>query len=105
MWSKAGEEVGALRESISKALAKLQDGQKGLERGSGCLTAAAQRDVYDSWDRYAKALSGRCGSLAGLFEKVGTDQVRTDEAIKAEIAKLKVQYEETPVVGGQAVRR
>jgi hypothetical protein len=101
-WSKAGEGVGSLPENISKALAQLEDGQKGLGKDSGCLTAAAQRDVYDSWERYVKDVSGRCDVLAGLFEKVGNDQMRTDEAIKAEIAKLKVQYEDTPAVGGQA---
>ncbi|MFF2512242.1 hypothetical protein [Streptomyces sp. NPDC058086] len=101
-WSKAGEGVGSLPKNISKALAQLEDGQKGLGKDSGCLTAAAQRDVYDSWERYVKDVSGRCDALAGLFEKVGNDQMRTDEAIKTEIAKLKVRYEDTPAVGGQA---
>ncbi|MFI6404984.1 hypothetical protein [Streptomyces sp. NPDC050548] len=101
-WSKAGEGVGSLSENISRALAKLADGQKGLGKDSGCLTAAAQRDVYGSWERYVKDVSGRCDALAGLLEKVGNGQVRTDEAIKAEIAELKVQYEDTPAVGGQA---
>lgn len=94
--------MGSLSENISRALAQLADGQKGLGKYSGCLAAAAQQDVYDSWERYVKDVSGRCDALAGLFEKVGNDQVRTDEAIKAEIAELKVQYEDTPAVGGQA---
>ncbi|MDF3141214.1 MULTISPECIES: hypothetical protein [unclassified Streptomyces] len=101
-WSKAGKDVGALRGNIGKALAKLEDGQKGLGDASGSLTAAAQRDVYDSWERYVKDVSRRCDALAGVFEKVGNDQMRTDEAVKAEIATLKVQFEDTPVVGGQA---
>lgn len=104
-WSKAGEGVGSLPENINKALVELENGQKGLSKGSGCLTAAAQRDIYASWERYAKDVSGRCDALAGLFEKVGDDQVRTDEAIKAEITKLTVQYEDTPAVGGQAGSR
>ena len=95
-WSKAGQTVGSLPENISKALAKLEDGQKGLGKDSGCLTAAAQRDVYDSWERYVKDVSGRCGALAGLLEKTGNDQLKTDQAIKAEITELKVEYEDTP---------
>ncbi|MEU0676060.1 hypothetical protein ABZ330_24830 [Streptomyces sp. NPDC006172] len=101
-WSKAGEDVGSLTEDINKAVAKLEDGQKGLGKDSGCLTGVAQRDVHASWERYVKDVSGRCDALAGVFEKVGTDQVRTDEAIKAEIGSLKVQYEDTPAAGGQA---
>ncbi|MEH0544131.1 hypothetical protein ACWGH3_29210 [Streptomyces sp. NPDC054884] len=101
-WSKAGEGVGSLTKNINKALVELENGQKGLGKDSGCLTAVAQRDVYASWERYVKDVSGRCDALAGVFEKVGNDQVRTDEAIKAEIARLKVQYEDTPAVGGQA---
>ncbi|MFE3269880.1 hypothetical protein [Streptomyces sp. NPDC059215] len=100
-WSKAGEGVGSLRKDISRALAQLDDGQKSLGKDSGCLSAAAQRDVHDSWERYVKGVSACCDALAGLFEKVGNDQMRTDEAIEAEIAELKVQYADTPAVGGQ----
>jgi hypothetical protein len=101
-WSKAGQGVGALRGNISTALTKLGDGQKGLGGDSGCLTAAAQRDVYGSWERYIKDVSGRCETLAELFEKVGNDLWRTDEAIKGEIARVEVQYKDTPDVGGRA---
>ncbi|MET9127649.1 hypothetical protein [Streptomyces sp. NPDC004528] len=76
--------------------------QKGLSKDSGCLNAAALRDVHDSWERYVKDVSARCDAPAWLFEKVGNNRMRTDEAIKAEIAELKVQYEDTPAVGGQA---
>lgn len=102
VWSKAGQGVGALRENISTALTKLEDGQKGLGNDSGCLTAAAQQDVYESWARYIKDVSGRCGRLADVFEKVGNDQMRTDEAIKGEIARVEIQYKDSPDVGGQA---
>jgi hypothetical protein len=101
-WSKAGQGVGALRGNISKALTKLEDGQKGLGADSGCLTAAVQKDVYDSWERYIKDVSGRCETLAELFEKVGNDLLRTDEAIKGEIARVEIQNKDTPEVGGQA---
>ncbi|MFD6325975.1 hypothetical protein ACFWOL_24620 [Streptomyces sp. NPDC058442] len=89
-WSKAGEGVGDLRENTRKALRKLADGQAGLDKGSGCLTVAAQQGVYDSWERRAKDISELCDGLAGVLEKTGNDLLRTDEAIKAEIARLRV---------------
>lgn len=104
-WTKAGQGVGSLRENITTALVKLEDGQTGLGMDSGCLTAAAQRDVYDSWKRYVKDVSGRCGALAGVLEKTGNDQLKTDQAIQAEIDKLKSGYEDTPAVGGQSEGR
>ncbi|MFE1861684.1 hypothetical protein [Streptomyces anandii] len=98
-WAKAGEEVGSLRSHVSKALAKLDEGQKGLGSDSGCQTATAQREVHASWERYVKAVTGRCGKLAGLLDQVGRDQLRTDEAIKSEIQALTLAYEDTPAVG------
>ncbi|MFF8025745.1 hypothetical protein ACFZDJ_32600 [Streptomyces sp. NPDC007896] len=101
-WAKAGEGVGSLREDIGKVLGKLADGQKGLGKDSGCLTAEAQKDVYGSWERYVRDVSGRCGKLAGLLEKTGNAQLATDEAVEVEIGNLKVEYADTPAVGGQA---
>ncbi|WOX11437.1 hypothetical protein [Streptomyces sp. N50] len=98
-WSKAAEGVGDLRDNTGKALAKLEEGQTGLDKGSGCLTAAAQKGVYDSWERRVKDIGELCDGLAGVLEKTGNDQLRTDEAIKTEIAKLKVHSEETPASG------
>ncbi|MEV8545098.1 hypothetical protein [Streptomyces sp. NPDC051572] len=98
-WSRAGEGVGDLRDNTGKALAKLEEGQTGLDKGSGCLTAAAQKGVCDSWERRLKDIGELCDGLAGVLEKTGNDQLRTDEAIKAEIAKLKVRSEETPASG------
>ncbi|GGX66510.1 hypothetical protein [Streptomyces anandii] len=100
-WSKAGRDVGALREDIIKALGDLSGGQKGLGEGAGCLTAGAQKDVHDSWERYVKAVSGRCGRFSGLLSKVGSDQVKTDEAVEVEIGNLNVEYADTPAVGGR----
>ncbi|MEU7055152.1 hypothetical protein [Streptomyces sp. NPDC046197] len=100
-WSKAGQDVGSLRDDITKALGKLADGQKGLGDEAGCLTAGAQKEVHDSWERYVKAVSGRCGKLSSLLEKAGSDQLKTDEAVEAEIGNLKVDYADTPAVGGQ----
>ncbi|MEU2712632.1 hypothetical protein [Streptomyces sp. NPDC007205] len=104
-WSKAGADVGGLRVTISKALAKLEDAQKGLGKDAECLTAAAQHEVHTSWESYIRNVSGRCGKLSDLLEKVGNDQLRTDDAISAEIAKLKTEYKDTSAVGGQAKGR
>ena len=100
-WSKAGRDVGSLRDDISKAMGKLTDGQKGIGEDAGCLTAGAQKDVYGSWETYVKNVSGRCGKLSGLLEKAGSDQLKTDEAIEVEIGNLKVEYGDTPAVGGK----
>ncbi|MFD8391636.1 hypothetical protein ACFV2N_21185 [Streptomyces sp. NPDC059680] len=104
-WSKAGGDVGGLRDNISKALAKLGDGQKCLGKDSGCLTAVAQREVHTSWESYVGNVSARCEKLSDLLEKVGNDQLRTDEAISAEIGKLKTEYKDMPAVGGQSKGR
>ncbi|MFJ8546962.1 hypothetical protein ACIRFH_34315 [Streptomyces sp. NPDC093586] len=100
-WNKAGTDIGSLREDIGKATAKLKDGQTGLGSDTGCLTAAAQKDVYSSWETYVEKVSGRCGKLSGLLAKAGSDQLKTDQAVEAEIAKLVVAYTDTPAVGGQ----
>ncbi|WP_282796906.1 hypothetical protein [Streptomyces sp. CC224B] len=99
-WARAGHDVGSLREGIGRALTALAEGQNGVGSEGGCRTAAAQKEVHDSWQRYVKSVSRRCGRIAGLLEKVGNDQVRTDEAVMAEIGSLRVAYEDTPAVGG-----
>ncbi|MEY9487657.1 hypothetical protein RKD26_003451 [Streptomyces calvus] len=99
-WTKAGADVGSLREDLGKAWAKMESGQTGLEKRTGCLTAVAQQDVYDSWKRYVKNVGEVCDGLADVMEMTGNDQLRTDEAIKAEIAKLKTEYYEAPPTGG-----
>ncbi len=101
-WTKAGEGVGSLRENVSKALARLEEGQKGLGKGTQCLSAAAQQDLHASWERYVKDVSRRCGSLQKLMEQMGRHHQRTDEAVEAELAKLAVAYGDTPGIGGQA---
>lgn len=87
-WSKAGEGLGELRTDMGKALTKLEDAQTGLDKGSAFLTAAAQQGVFDSWTRRVKDIDEWCDGLAGVLEKTGNDQLRTDEAIQAEIAAL-----------------
>ncbi|MFG3657798.1 hypothetical protein [Streptomyces sp. NPDC047706] len=104
-WSKAGQDVDSLRDDVSRAMRKLAEGQKGVGNDVGCLTAGAQTAVYESWERYIKSVSGRCSKISALLEKVGSDQLKTDEAIEAEIASLAVAYADTPAVGGQATGR
>ncbi|MFC1232150.1 MULTISPECIES: hypothetical protein [Streptomyces] len=104
-WTKAGTDIGSLREDIGKAAGKLKDGQAGLGKESGCLTAAAQRDVHASWETYLKNVGGRCGRLSGLLAEAGDHQLRTDQSVEAEIAKLEVVYADTPAVGGQGKGR
>lgn len=100
-WAKAGGDIGALREDISKATAQLRDGQAGLGSDAGCLTAAAQKDVHASWEAYTTKVAGRCGKLSGLLVKAGNDQSETDQSIKAQIATLGAMYADTPAVGGR----
>lgn len=104
-WTRAGTDTGSLREDISKAMVKLKDGQTGLASDAGCLTAAAQKDVHESWATYVERVSGRCGKLSSLLVKAGSDQLRTDESVEAEIAALKATYADTPAVGGQGQGR
>ncbi|WP_416960133.1 hypothetical protein [Streptomyces sp. Agncl-13] len=36
-----------------------------------------------------------------MLEKAGNEQLKTDEAVKAEVGNLEVEYSDTPAVGGQ----
>ncbi|MFE3142075.1 hypothetical protein [Streptomyces scopuliridis] len=104
-WLTAGEGVGSLRKGVSTALTRLEESQTGLGAETGCLSAAAQRDVYASWKRYIEDVSKRCGSLQGILRQVGHDQLKTDEAVKAELDMLQLKYADTDAIGGQAKGR
>ncbi|MEX3103736.1 hypothetical protein DF268_42695 [Streptomyces sp. V2] len=101
VWTKAGQEVGAFREDIAKALGHLSDGQDGLGTDAGCLTAGAQKEVHDSWARYVKDVGGRCGKLAALLGKAGGDLSQTDDGVLVDIQNLRTAYADTPAVGGK----
>ncbi|MFJ7331097.1 hypothetical protein ACIQVN_33270 [Streptomyces cyaneofuscatus] len=101
-WVKAGEGVAGLRTGVGKALANLADGQAGLGDTSGSRSAAAQKELYDSWKKYVSDVSGRCGALGGLMQKAGHDLAKSDEEVKEDLEKLKVAYKDTEAVGGQA---
>ncbi|MFJ2642035.1 hypothetical protein [Streptomyces sp. NPDC087511] len=100
-WVTAGEGVGSLRRSIGTALTQLEDGQAGLGATTGCLSAAAQKDVYDSWKKYVERVSERCGALQKILEQVGHDLLSTDDAVKGEMQKLNLKYADTDAVGGR----
>ncbi|MEU8955834.1 hypothetical protein AB0C93_16185 [Streptomyces sp. NPDC048518] len=104
-WNKAGEGVGGLKEGIGKALTKLSDGQEGLGDSAGCLTAGAQRDVYNSWARYVKSVNERCGGVKEVLEQVGHDLVLTDEGVRAALGNIDLKYADTPAVGGHGSGR
>ncbi|WOI59198.1 hypothetical protein [Streptomyces fradiae] len=104
-WTQAGEGVSGLKADIGKGLKSLEDGQAGVADTSGCQSAAAQKELYDSWKAYLGKVSGRCGTLGGLLERAGRDLTMTDQAIGEEIAKAKARYADTEAVGGQAKGR
>ncbi|CAL9290841.1 hypothetical protein [Streptomyces sp. SudanB25_2051] len=104
-WSQAGAGVNGLKADIGQGLRKLEEGQSGVGDTSGCQSAAAQKELYDSWKSYVGKLSGRCGTVGGLLERAGRDLAMTDQAIEDEFAKVRAQYQDTEAVGGQAKGR
>ncbi|MFE2977840.1 hypothetical protein [Streptomyces sp. NPDC059258] len=99
-WVKAGEGVTGLKGGIGKALKKLDDGQTGLGDTAGCRSAAAQKEIYGSWKKYIGDVSSRCDALGSLLERSGHDLAKTDQAVRAELNRLKAQYQDTEAVGG-----
>ncbi|MEU2906925.1 hypothetical protein ABZ771_29205 [Streptomyces globisporus] len=101
-WVRVGEGVTDLKGGVGKALTKLADGQTGLGDTTGSVSAAAQKDLYDSWKKYVSDVRGRCEALGGLLQKAGHDLSKTDEEALADLEKLQVKYEDTKPVGGQS---
>ncbi|MFH9265194.1 hypothetical protein ACH4KN_13180 [Streptomyces sp. NPDC017546] len=101
-WVRAGEGVTGLKGDVGKALTKLAAGQTGLGDTTGSQSAAAQKELYDSWKKYVSDVSGRCEALGGLLRAAGHDLSKSDEEAEAELKKLKVKYGDTEAVGGQA---
>ncbi|MFD9484344.1 hypothetical protein [Streptomyces sp. NPDC059991] len=104
VWNKAGEGVGGLKEGLGKALTQLADGQQGAD-AAGCLTAGAQKDVYDSWSRYLTSVDERCGSVKEALERAGHDLLLTDDAVRDAFGAIDSRYADTPAVGGQSPGR
>ncbi|MFJ1821972.1 MULTISPECIES: hypothetical protein [unclassified Streptomyces] len=101
-WVKAGEGVKGLVDGVGKALTKLAEGQAGLGDTGGCRSAAAQKDLYESWRRYVGDVSSRCDGLGGLLVGAGHDLSKSDQAVREELDKLQLKYKDTEAVGGQA---
>ncbi|MEV0775081.1 hypothetical protein ACIBLA_17720 [Streptomyces sp. NPDC050433] len=101
-WVKAGEGVTGLKADIGKALTTLENAQAGLGDTTGCQSAAAQKELYDSWKKYVSDVSDRCGALGGLLERAGHDLQKSDQSVLADLDQLKVRYADTEAVGGRA---
>ncbi|MGW1276352.1 hypothetical protein ACWD4V_05260 [Streptomyces tsukubensis] len=104
-WLAAGEGVGSLRRGVTTAAGKLTDGQSGLGETAGCLSAAAQQELYASWKKYADDVSRRCGSLQGILDQVGRELLRTDEAVEAEIGKVRAEFADRDDIACVPTRR
>ncbi|WP_051813142.1 hypothetical protein [Streptomyces sp. NRRL S-340] len=102
VWATAGGDVTGLRTDVSTALGKLDHGQAGLGDGAGCESAAAQKELFESWKKYVGDVSGRCGKLGGLLERAGRDLSMTDGDVRAGLQKINTEYRDTETVGGQA---
>ncbi|MEV6332702.1 hypothetical protein [Streptomyces sp. NPDC051909] len=101
-WAKAGEGVSGLKTEVATALTKLDSGQAGLGDGQGIQSAAAQKELYESWKKYVGDVNGRCGALGGLLTSSGHDLAKPDETLLGELNGLKAHYTDTEAVGGQA---
>lgn len=106
VWNKAGEDVGGLADDVRRALDKLEAGQSGLtDNEAGCLTAGAQNEVYDSWTRYLKGVSDRCGSVRDVLQQVGHDLLLTDDAVRTALTSIDTEFADTAAVGGHGSGR
>lgn len=61
------------------------------------------RSDKPAWSKAGQGISDLCSGLAEVLEKTGNDQLRTHEAIKAEIAELRVESEDMSSVGGKGL--
>ncbi|MFF7098490.1 hypothetical protein ACFY9A_39945 [Streptomyces rubradiris] len=104
-WTTAGEDTKGLQSGVGKALGKLEGGQAGLGETARCQTAAAQKELYDSWRGYLDKVDKRCGELGWIMQSSGIDLAKSDGAVKAELDKLKPEYQDTDPVGGQTKGR
>ncbi|MFJ9813479.1 hypothetical protein ACIRTB_35190 [Streptomyces sp. NPDC101158] len=101
-WVKAGEGVTGLKEGVGKALTALDSGQAGLGDDKGIQSAAAQKELYDSWKKYVGDVKSRCDALGGLLQASGHDLTKPDESLVADLGALAAKYADTEAVGGQA---
>lgn len=100
-WAQAGNGTKGLAVPIGSALTKLEDGQAGLDDTAGCRSAAAQQELYTSWNQYLGNVRKRCTSLGALLASSEHDLSKTDESLKTELDALKGRYTDTQAVGGR----
>lgn len=100
VWATAGAGLKRLDEPIGKALTRLSDGQTGVD-AAGVSSAAAQKELYESWKKYVRDVSKRCGDLGGLLEAAGHTLSQSDEQLKGELDRIENHYQDTASVGGQ----
>ncbi|WMX46710.1 hypothetical protein RGF97_20360 [Streptomyces roseicoloratus] len=96
-WVKAGE-------GVTTPLTKLETGQAGLGDGQGIQSAAAQKELYDSWKKCLGDAHGRCEALGGLLRKSGRDLTKTDDAVEQDMDALAKRYTDTEAVGGNIMQ-
>ncbi|WP_432013862.1 hypothetical protein [Streptomyces cucumeris] len=105
-WTAAGRGVGELRGNIRAAVTKLGEEQTGLgadsKTGSGIESAAAQRELYRSWKRYLKGVSGKCGTFQDRLEKAGDHHYKNDLATEHAFNQLDDLYKDTKPAGGES---
>ncbi|WP_369163918.1 hypothetical protein [Streptomyces sp. AFD10] len=101
-WIRVGEGISGLKGGVGKALTRLADGQAGLGDTTGSVSAAAQKELYDSWKKYVSDVRGRCEALGGLLQQAGHDLSKSDKEALADLKRLQVNYEDTKPVGGQS---
>ncbi|MFB7175797.1 hypothetical protein ACFCYM_34005 [Streptomyces sp. NPDC056254] len=99
VWNKASNDVGQLVSGIKKAQVEFEAGQKGAAV-AGVDSAAAQKELYQSWKTYLDGLVGKCTALQGPMVQAGKGQVANDEALRADFARMNGQYKDTPATGG-----
>ncbi|MEV8423486.1 hypothetical protein [Streptomyces niveus] len=104
VWTTAGTGLKDLDEPIGKALTQLSERQTGLDV-VGVQSAAAQKELYDSWKKYVTDVSKRCGDLGALLEAAGHTLSKSDEQLRMELDKIKNQYQDTTAVGGQKTEK
>ncbi len=94
-WTRAGEGVGELGGDVQEVLSSLKQEQSGGAVNADVLSAAAQKDVYQSWSEYLTRVRDRCGTLRGLLEKTGSDQFKNDDAIRDAFDGLAKKYKDS----------
>ena len=95
-WNTAAEGIAGLRSGIGKALKSFDTGQKGAGQGGavgGLESAAAQQELYATWEAYVEAVSRRCGELSGKLEKAGSDHYKNDSDIQEAFDRTRTKVE------------